>query len=588
MKVLNSYVKSKERYWYFIMHKLLGIFTTACFLSIFSAFGCSTCHAQESTGEISSAEALTGKTAHEITQMMGIGWNLGNTFDATGGSTAAIYSHETSWGNPQVNEALIAGVKKAGFDTIRIPITWNIHMADDGEYTLQPEFLDRIQEVVDWAYQNHLFVILNAHHEEWINSPTLVEDQEEIAYRLACLWRQVAERFADYDQHLIFEVMNEPRITGSSIEWTGNNDAYKAVNFMAQAATYAIKDNQKGYNPERCVIVPGYAASSNPSVMQSISLPTYDGELIKNLIVSIHSYAPYDFCLSDKMMEFDPESTACTAPIDANYEDACENFLKLGIPVIFGETSATNKDNLESREKWARYVGEISAGYGIPIVLWDNGVNGNSGGECHRYLDRITGEQTTPTFITALLEGRNSVEFGSLVPEPDAPGKGGFITYYVDGQIYGSGRSDVAKEDPVLENRSFLGWYTTKDYKPGTEYTSGEATEGVSVVYGKFGLNWSKGSFTAVTEPIVFVAPKPEEELTEEAAPSISEDSESTSEEASVSEEKENEATETAISEDNSSISDEKQTKNGGIKWLIGIGALIGAGLVYRAFKKKR
>ena len=359
-------------------------------------------------------EDLTGMTAHEIVDMMGMGWNLGNTFDATGGSKLNVYSQETSWGNPRVNETLIKRVKEAGFKTIRIPVTWYRQLSKDGSYIIEPAFLARVKEVVDMAYAEGLFVIINMHHEAWLNSKTLDKDYEKIGVQLAAIWTQLAVTFADYDQHLIFESMNEPRMAGTSVEWTGNEAGYAAVNYLNQVFVNTIRKDAKGHNGERALMIPGYAASSSNAPMLAIKIPEWEGKQADNIIVAIHSYTPYDFCLSDTQVNFNRLFTSHTMAIDMVFYSIKGMFLDKGIPVVMGETGATNKDNTVAREHWAYYMGKKAATYGIPIIIWDNGHNGNSGGECHSWLNRKeTGEMSPhPTVLQALFDGAASVEWG--------------------------------------------------------------------------------------------------------------------------------------------------------------------------------
>lgn len=357
-----------------------------------------------------------GKTAWEITDMMGVGWNIGNTFDATGFNARDIYGHEESWGNPRVTKELIDSVAAAGFKTVRIPITWMNEVSYDGNYTIRAEFLARIKEVVDYAYDNGLFVIINVHHENWVNRKDLDKEYREVGVELAAIWRQLADYFADYDQHLIFEAMNEPRMAGTPIEWTGNEDGYAAVNYLDQVFADAVRSNGKGQNDERCLMIPQYAASCSSNVMSALSLPTYNGEVVNNLIVSVHSYTPYDFCLSDKSADFDINNSSHTGGIDAVFTSINNLFLSKGIPVVMGETGATNtKDNTEARERWAAYTASKAASFGVPIAIWDNGAYGNSGGECHAWVNRGSGEWNYPTVVAALINASNETEWGSAL-----------------------------------------------------------------------------------------------------------------------------------------------------------------------------
>lgn len=351
-------------------------------------------------------DRLTGKTAMEITQMMEKGWNLGNTFDATGGRKSDAYSQETSWGNPKVTKELIDGVKAAGFNTIRIPVTWYNYIDKSNGYKIDEAFLNRVKEIVDYAYENNMFVILNAHHEKWVNDRNIHENYEEIGKELNAVWSQLADNFAEYDQHLIFEGMNEPRAVGMDYEWTGNQACYDAVNYLDQVFVDCIRNNGKGYNAERALMIPGYAASSNPNVLKSIQIPQYNGKDAENVIISVHCYSPYNFCLSDNQESFDPKNSEDTAEITSLMGNLKRLFLNNGIPVVIGECGVTNtRDNDEARKSWLTYFSDITEENGIPAVLWDNGAKGNSGGECHNYFVRRTGEMAYPELLSAFIYG---------------------------------------------------------------------------------------------------------------------------------------------------------------------------------------
>lgn len=146
-------------------------------------------------------------TAFEITEEMKIGWNLGNSLDATGGAGYSGLDTEISWGNPKATQEMINTVKAKGFNTLRIPTTWYPHL--DGNNNIDPAWLARVHEVVDYAYKNDMYVILNVHHENWINRADLGTAYEEMSVKLKAIWKQLAEEFKDYDQHLVFEGMNE-------------------------------------------------------------------------------------------------------------------------------------------------------------------------------------------------------------------------------------------------------------------------------------------------------------------------------------------------------------------------------------------
>ena len=366
---------------------------------------------------------LTGKSSTEIVGMMELGFNIGNTFDASGGT---VKTRESQWGNVAVTQAFVDAIYDAGFNTVRLPITWSGFIANDGQYTINPDYLARIKEVVDYCYNDGLFVIINAHHEPWINRKDLDTAYLEVAEELNAVWAQVATYFANYDQHLIFEGMNEPRMAGTAGEWNGNADAYYAVNYLNQVFVNAVRSTNLGHNDERCLMIPGYAASSSSEIMRSIAIPTYNGEAVTNLIVSVHSYTPYEFCLTDTRNNF--INGLDTGSIDSVFRDIYTQFIQNNIPVVIGETGATNSgDNTEARAAWAEYTAQKAASYGIPIILWDNGAAGKSGGECHSYIKRRTNEVVFPEIFEALKKGWNSVKRGAIRYAASLPRTGGIL-----------------------------------------------------------------------------------------------------------------------------------------------------------------
>lgn len=144
------------------------------------------------------------------------GWNLGNTFDATG-------SDETSWGNPRVTRELIEQIAAQGYKSIRIPITWKQRMGDGPDYTIDPAFLDRIEEVVDWSLDAGLYVIINLHHDSWLWVSNMGTEHDEVLARFQAAWAQIANRFKNHSRKLLFESINEPRFSGS---WGNDSPEY--------------------------------------------------------------------------------------------------------------------------------------------------------------------------------------------------------------------------------------------------------------------------------------------------------------------------------------------------------------------------
>lgn len=323
-------------------------------------------------------------TATELVKEMKLGWNLGNTLDATQPTWTKVtdaVKFETSWGNVQTTQEIIDTVKAAGFNVVRIPVTWDVHIGDAPDYTIQPEWMARVKEVVNYAYGDGTFVILNLHHEEW-HFPS-EENYPAASEKLKAVWTQIAAEFADYDQHLIFEGMNEPRMKGTPQEWSGGTPEAREVINKLNADFVSTIRAQGGNNPDRCLMIPTIAASGDSAALQGVTVPEDD-----KVIVSIHAYKPYGFALDKNgTKEFDP--AADTGEIDNIMNNLKTNFLDKGIPVVIGEYGFMNKENIEARVAALDYYLSAARSNGIPCVWWDNGAFIGSG-ENFGLLDRAT------------------------------------------------------------------------------------------------------------------------------------------------------------------------------------------------------
>ena len=293
---------------------------------------------------------------------MRVGWNLGNTLDATGGSGLGS---ETSWGNPKTTKEMIDAIVDEGFNVIRIPITWERHFGKAPEYKIDEAWLNRVQEVVDYAFERDVYVIINCHHEDW-HFPS-DKNKEQASEILRALWTQIAERFRDYGEKLIFEGLNEPRKKGTPMEWNGGDyEGKQVVNHFAKVFVETVRATG-GNNTIRNLMVTGYAASSNKETLRSIRLPED-----AHLIVSVHAYTPYEFSLNISGTA-DWDAKKDTADIDYLMKTIEELFLEKGIPVIIGEFGALNKENEAERVEWVTYYLNKAEEIGVPCVWWDNG-----------------------------------------------------------------------------------------------------------------------------------------------------------------------------------------------------------------------
>ena len=345
--------------------------------------------------DISSMELISELTA---------GWNLGNTLDATGGSGL---TSETSWGNPYTTKEMMDTVKEKGFDIIRIPVTWAGHL--DAEDNIDPAWLDRVQEIVDFTIDEDTYVIINLHHEEWNN--TFIEKKDATVEKIKKVWSQIAERFKDYDEHLIFEGQNEPRKKGTNLEWTGGDqECWDFVNATNMAFVETVR-NSGGNNTMRHLMIPGYCATSDPIGPEMIQLPENDNKII----VSVHAYTPYNFALSDTpSAKFSSQRKVSTMDITKLADMLKTSYIDNEIAVIIGETGARNKDNLEHRIDWAGFYTSTMRDIGVTCIWWDNGaVSGR--GENFGLLHRSTCTWYFPEIADAFIAGgKGELDF----PEP--------------------------------------------------------------------------------------------------------------------------------------------------------------------------
>ncbi len=377
--------------------KLITLLTSAmCAVSCISISGVN------SDKQTVSAAGLTGKNSYEITEQMTIGWNLGNSLECTNDSfnyDTAPKSFVTTWGNPEPTAEMIKTVKAAGFNTIRIPVTWYQHLKyneSTGVYEINQKWMAYVKKVVDWAYNENMFIILNVHHEEWVNAPEFNQQAyAEASAKLRDIWTQVSEQFKDYDQHLIFEGMNEPRETGkgSAVEWgSGDDNSRTYINNLNEIFVNTVRGQGSSQNSERLLMLPGYCASSDINAINAIKIPQNSG----NVALSVHAYTPYFFAMDTG--EFANHNFPGSDGYGNNYEAQLQSLFSSfkaasdskGVPMIIGEFSASDFDNTQSRVNWAKYYLTLAKQAGITCVLWDNNVPNNGTGEAHGYLYRLT------------------------------------------------------------------------------------------------------------------------------------------------------------------------------------------------------
>jgi endoglucanase len=350
---------------------------------------------------------LRNITAKQLVLDMKVGWNLGNTLDAPNG--------ETAWGNPVTTQAMMDAVKAMGFKTVRIPVTWDKHMGSAPNYTVDQAFMDRVETIANYVLRDSMYAIINTHHDEWVTLTTA--NQAAVADRISKLWTQIATRFKDYSDYLVFETFNEPR--QSVNEWNGGTPEARAIlNSYHQTAVSAIRATG-GNNASRFIMICGHAATPTTECVNGIVIPNSNDV---RCVVSLHTYYPQDFSF--------PENAASTWGSAADQANVIKELdrekndvsTKGGGTAVIGEWGSTDKGNLSSREAHAEFYARETRSRGMVAIWWDNGVSNQFG-----ILNRKSNPPSWvwPTIAQALVRGANN----AAVPvEPTRPEKPALTT----------------------------------------------------------------------------------------------------------------------------------------------------------------
>ncbi|MDQ0087222.1 aryl-phospho-beta-D-glucosidase BglC (GH1 family) [Paenibacillus anaericanus] len=303
-------------------------------------------------------------------QDMQPGWNLGNTLDATG-------IDETTWGNPRVTKELIEQIAAQGYKSIRIPITWDQHIGDAPNYTIEPAYMNRVQEVVDWALDADLYVMINIHHDSWLWVSHMEKKHDEVLARYQATWTQIADRFKDHSNKLMFESINEPRFTDG-----GTEDRAKQNEMLYELLTsfHKIVRESGGKNAVRPLVLP--TRETNPS---QEDLDVLYNTIVKlndpNLIATVHFYGFWPFSVNIAgYYKFEKDTTK---DIVTTFDNVSNTFVAKGIPVILGEYGLLgfdkNTNTIEQGEKlkFFEFLTNTLREKKVTSMLWDNGQHFN-------------------------------------------------------------------------------------------------------------------------------------------------------------------------------------------------------------------
>lgn len=364
-------------------------------------------------------EVTTGGASVEFSQNLMPGWNLGNQLEANSGGTPS----ETAWGNPTITEKLIKEVKAQGFKSVRIPVSYLSKIGDGPDYTIDSAWLDRVQEVVDMCVNNGLYAIINVHGDgyysvggSWLLCNEPEADQKVIKEKFKKVWAQIADRFKNYDEHLVYESMNEV-FDGNSGGPTAEN--YGNINDYNQIFVDTVR-SAGGNNGSRYLLVPGWNTDIDYTT-GDVGYALAGNFVIPNdstgrVMISVHYYAPWDFCgdeSKDIIFRWGDNLKGQVKPrqseslVDRQFDKLYNAYIKNGYGVIIGEYGSidkTHKDerNTTYRAYFAEYVNYAAHKRNIVTVYWDNGWNGKYG---FGLFDRTKCTVTQPEIIKGIIDG---------------------------------------------------------------------------------------------------------------------------------------------------------------------------------------
>lgn len=331
-----------------------------------------------------------GLTALEATRLMGNGINLGNTLEAcdnnVGIKTNTPLSYETHWGQPKTTQAMIDGMKAAGFDTIRIPVAWmtNATHLYEGDYTIDADYMDRVEEVVRYARKAGMYVIINDHWDGGWYGMFGSESAETRALAMEAykgMWQQIAERFRDYSDYLIFESANEELggrfdensplyCSDSVVTYLNDDERYALTNEINQTFVDVVRTTG-GNNATRFLLIAGYSTDINQTCDDRFQMPKDTAD--SKLMVSVHYYDPWSYCGASSAVS----ATKWGKVSDYEYMDQqlakMTKFTEAGYGVVIGEYGALPCSDGLKDNTLAYHTAFLDActKYNLTNCLWD-------------------------------------------------------------------------------------------------------------------------------------------------------------------------------------------------------------------------
>ena len=335
---------------------------------------------------------------------------MGNSLDVPEG--------ETEWGNPVVNAELLAAVAQAGFDVVRIPVTWSLHTGPGPDFVIDAAWLARVAEVVGYVQQANMAAIINVHHDgadeydgvEWLSlndaeGNITSENDQAVEARFVKIWTQIAQHFAEFGQTLLFESMNEIHDGYDAPD----PQYYTTINHLNQVFVDVVRASG-GNNAQRHLVIPGYNTNIDYTVA-GFERPT--DPVPDHLILSAHFYDPYTFTIEGSTKTWGVASPATDswgqeAYVVEQFDKLKTTFIDAGLPMILGEYGTSNLAGYDDyRRYYMEYVTKVAADRGIAPIYWDNGGT-QAGGDNFGLFARADNSVAFPLILGAMVRAATS------------------------------------------------------------------------------------------------------------------------------------------------------------------------------------
>ncbi|MET9697262.1 cellulase family glycosylhydrolase [Streptomyces sp. NPDC006529] len=349
------------------------------------------------------------------------GWNLGNTLDA--------FPDESSWGNGQTTKATFDKIAAQGFRSVRMPVTWADHQSTTAPYTVDPAFMARVEQLVDWALADGLYVVLNVHHDSWRWVEKITSDHDRVLARFESTWSQISAAFRDAPRTLVFEGINEPRFADAT-------DARK-ISYLneLQTAFHSVVRSSGGGNARRMLSLTTPDGGGGPVHLANL-YASITGLKDRQLIAQVHFYSWYPFSVNVAGgILYD---AVAQKHLDDHFATLHRTFVARGIPLYLGEYGLLaypdhfHPARVERGEalKYFEHVGHRARTYGITTALWDP----------FAYLDRDTLQWRDPALFAVIKSSwttrSGTASFDKVFVPKSAPVTAASLTLHLNGTFF--------------------------------------------------------------------------------------------------------------------------------------------------------